>query len=145
MTLLKVNNHPVTKSFDGLMNDLFGNINRLSSYYSNGSTPPVNIVETADGYHLELVAAGRNKENFKLKAEGGLLSVSYEEDPKTENEKENKQIRKEFTTGSFKRTFTLDEKVNVDAITAKYEEGLLKLFIPKKEETKAIIKEITIG
>lgn len=144
MTLLKVNNRPAAKPFDGLMNDLFGNFEHFFSPNSAQNVPPVNISETTDGYHLELVAAGRTKENFKLKVENGLLSISYEE-PTTESTTENKQIRKEFTTGNFKRNFTLDEKVNADAITARYEDGLLKLFVPKKEEAKPLVKEITIG
>ncbi|MBC7587191.1 MAG: Hsp20/alpha crystallin family protein, partial [Chitinophagaceae bacterium] len=45
---------------------------------------------------------------------------------------------------SFKRSFTLDDKVNADGIQAKYENGVLQLFIPKKEEVKVAPKEITI-
>jgi len=144
MTLLKVNNRPALKSFDGLFNELFGNLENLPGQNFTANVPPVNILETAEGYHVEMAAPGRIKENFKLKVEGNLLIVSYEE-TKTEETAEPKLVRREFTTAAFKRTFTLDEKVNADGILAKYEDGLLKLFVPKKAELKPAVKEITVG
>jgi len=144
MTLLNVNNRPVAKTFDGLLNDLFGNLENAPARNFNLNAPPVNIAETADGYHLELAVPGRKKENFKLKVEGNLLTVSYEA-IKSDATKELKQVRKEFTVASFKRTFTLDEKTNAEGILAKYEDGLLKLFVPKKEEVKPAVTEIAIG
>ena len=62
-----------------------------------------------------------------------------------ENKEENKQfIKREFATQSFKRSFTLDEKINADDINAKYEDGILFLSLPKKEEVKVVPKEIVI-
>jgi len=145
--LVKVNGRP-TRSFDGLVNDLFG-FNNIANreWNNNNNSVPVNIVETAEGFNLDLSAPGRNKEDFKLKVENNLLTISFEakEAVKEEGQKENKQIRKEFGVESFKRSFTLDDKVDADGIQAKYEAGLLKLFVPKKEETKPAVKEITIG
>ena len=53
-------------------------------------------------------------------------------------------ILKEFSYRSFKRSFTVDEKIDATNITAKYENGILKLDLPKKEEVKGGTKEITI-
>jgi HSP20 family protein len=110
---------------------------------NNYPTASVNIHETTEGYHVELNAPGRNKEDFKINVENGLLTISYEKKEEVEN-KDYKTLRREFKYNSFKRSFSLDEKVNAEAIQAKYENGVLKLFLPKKDEVKVAPKEITI-
>ena len=145
MTLLKVNNRPAYRSFDGLVNDLFGNINNVAPRNWNTGLPPVNIIENEEGFHLEFAAPGRQKENFKVKVEGNQLAVSYEEKKESEEPKELKVVRSEFNVSSFSRNFTLNNKVNTEAIQAKYEDGILKVFVPKKEEVKPLAKDITIA
>jgi HSP20 family protein len=72
-----------------------------------------------------------------------MLTVSYEK--KTESEtKDYKTHRREYSISSFSRSFTLDDNINADGIQAKYEDGVLKLLLPKKEEVKVTPKEITI-
>lgn len=135
--------HPV--QLNNLFDELFNNIpSTWGKDFSNQiGNPKVNIHETADGYHLELIAAGRNKEDFKVNIEKDLLTISFEKKEILEN-KDYKTIRKEFTLNSFKRSFSLDEKIKADAIQAKYENGILKLFLPKKEQVAIEPKEITI-
>lgn len=103
----------------------------------------VNIVENSDGYHLEVNAPGRNKEDFKVQVENGLLTISAEQKTASSTE-DQKQIRKEFNISGFKRSFSVDDKVDAANIQAKYENGLLKLFIPKKEEVKVQPQSIQI-
>ena len=103
----------------------------------------MNIHETNEGFHLELNAPGRNKEDFKVNVENGLLTISYEK-KESQEQKEYKTIRREFNYRSFKRSFTIDEKINADGIQARYENGVLKLYLPKKEEIKVSPKEISI-
>jgi len=143
MTFVKVNNRPVVKNFDGILNELFGNFENTAGKNVTASVP-VNILEATDGYHLEFSVPGRSKELFKLKVEDKLLTISYEA-AKAEENTELKQVRKEFNTNAFSRSFTLDEKTNADGILAKYEDGLLKVFVPKKEEVKPTVKEINVG
>ena len=107
------------------------------------SVPPVNIHETNEGFHLELNAPGRNKEDFKVKLEKDLLTISYEPKESTE-EKNFKTIRREFQLKGFKRSFTLDDQIQVDGIQAKYENGILKLFLPRIENAVNTPKEISI-
>ena len=84
-----------------------------------------------------------DKADFNVKLDGKLLTISAEK--KTEAATENEKIiRKEFGYKSFKRSFTLDEKIDAANITAKYENGILALELPKKEEVKGGAKEITI-
>ncbi len=139
----------VKHSSPRIINDLFDEVfNRFPATWGNDSHPQkvfpaVNIIEANDAYQLELNAAGLNKEDFKINAENDLLTIIYERKEEAEK-KEGKTIRKEFTQQSFKRSFGLDEKINVEGITAKYENGLLKLHLPKKEEVKVSPKEISI-
>ena len=92
---------------------------------------------------MNLVAPGLKKEDFKVNLEKDLLTISYEK--KTENENNDyKTHRREFNVTNFKRSFRVDDVVNSETIQAKYEDGILKLYLPKKEEVKALPKEINI-
>jgi HSP20 family protein len=141
MTLVKHNTAPFNSLFDELFNSFPATWGKDANQAY--ATVPVNIHETAEGYHLELNAPGRNKEDFKVNVENGLLTIGYEKKEATE-QKEYKTIRREFNFRSFKRSFSLDEKINADTIQARYENGVLKLFLPKKDEVKVAPKEINI-
>ncbi len=146
MTLVKVNN-PIAKNFDGLMNQF---LNDFPS--AVGKTireefvgfPPVNIDEKQTGYLLQLAAPGFEKTDFTIKLEADLLTISAGKLAETKDETV-KSIRKEFSNKSFKRSFTLDEKIDGANIVAKYENGILYVEIPKKELEKTAAKEIAIS
>ena len=144
MTTLKFN-QPALKNFDIFLDNL---LNDLPATKNDGmSFPAVNIIETHDDYQLELNVAGRKKEDFKITVDNNILTVSFEkkEDNVGENKEQNKKfVKKEFVIQSFKRSFTIDEKINADAIDAKYENGILLLSLPKKEEVKILPKEIAV-
>ena len=146
MTLVKVNN-PLTKTFDGLMNDFF---NELPS--SLGKTvrqdvfafPPVNIQEKPAAYYLQLAVPGFEKTDFNIKLENNLLTISAAKKEETKDDTA-KGIRNEFSVKTFKRSFTVDEKIDSTNINAKYENGILSVELPKKEQEKAVVKEIAIA
>lgn len=142
MTIVKHN----ARIANSILDDFFFNVPTSwgkDAQVKNFNDPLVNIHETTNGYHLELNAPGRNKEDFKINVDNGLLTVAFEKAEQAEN-KDYKTIRREFSVNSFKRSFTLDDKVNSDDIKAKYENGVLQLFIAKKEAIKAEAKEITV-
>jgi HSP20 family protein len=141
MTYVKFN-QPSVKTLDSFLNNI---LNERPAFQGNGfSSPLVNISETKDAYELEFNAPGRNKEDFKITVDKNILTVSF--DKKEESKDENKkQVRKEFTVQSFKRSFTLDDKIVSDNIAAKYENGLLVLSVPKKEEVKVEAKQISVN
>ncbi len=143
MTRVKFN-QPV-RPFFHLLDDWFQDFPAKAGREAGNAlqTIPVNIVETKDGYHLEVNAPGRSKEEFKVKVENGLLTISYEQ-KETAVQEDLKQIRREFYQHSFKRSFTIDEKIDENGIQAKYEQGLLKLYLPKKEVVLDQPKEIAI-
>ena len=74
------------------------------------SFPPVNILENTDAYQLEVAAPGLEKLTLISKLDGKFLTISAEKKEKVKTETE-KFIRKEFSSKAFKRSFTLDEKI----------------------------------
>ena len=139
MTLVKQNyRNNVNSIFDELFNTVPATWNKALN------VPPVNIHENEDGFHLEIQVPGLQKEDFKINVEKGLLTISYEKKSENNEQKNYKTHRKEFSILSFKRSFSLDEKVNADEIKAKYEAGVLQIFLPKKEEVKISPKQIEI-
>jgi HSP20 family protein len=142
MTLVKVNNN-VPKTFSNLFDDFLQDFPANWGREAYSAFPPVNIHETTDAYHLELNAPGRNKEDFKLTVENGLLTVSFEKKEETKTE-DYKTVRKEFSYKSFKRSFNLDDQIDSNGIQAKYENGVLQLLLPKKEQAKESAKQINV-
>jgi HSP20 family protein len=103
-----------------------------------GSTlrmPAVNITEHNNVFEVTLAAPGMKKEDFKIDVDGNMLTISCEKE-ETKEEKEKKFTRKEYNFSTFSRSFTLPEEVNKEKIEASYENGLLKLSLPRKEEAK---------
>lgn len=107
--------------------------------------PAVNIKETTDDYSLSLAVPGMKKDDFKIDMEGNMITVSCEKEESKE-EKEAKYTRNEYNFTSFSRSFTLPDEINKEKIDARYENGILKLVLPKKEEVKktAISKHIAV-
>jgi HSP20 family protein len=96
------------------------------------STPPANVTETEKEYQVELSVPGVDREDIKIDVEEGVLTISSEKEEEKKSEEKNYH-RREFSYSSFRRTFTLPENVSDDKINAKYENGMLKISIPKEE------------
>jgi HSP20 family protein len=99
--------------------------------------PAVNITENKDDFNVALAVPGMKKEDFNIDVEGNMLTISCEKEEKKE-EKDAKYTRMEFNFSSFSRSFTLPEEVNREKIDARYDDGVLKLSLPKKEEAKKL-------
>ncbi len=130
-----LNSWPVL--FDDFFNrDLF-DWNNSNYSETNTTIPAVNIKETAENYEVEVAAPGMTKKDFRIELDGNALTISSEMKRESENRYDEKYSRKEFSYQSFQRTFNLQKDVvDIDKIQAKYENGLLHLMIPKKEEAK---------
>lgn len=99
--------------------------------------PAVNVKEADDNFEIQLTAPGMEKENFKINVENNILSISAETKSGNEEKDENgKYTKREFSFNSFKRSFSLPESDDDEDIKANYENGILKLSIPKKEEAR---------
>lgn len=100
---------------------------------ANAAVPPVNIRETDNSFEVELSAPGKTKDDFNIELENELLTISSEYKSESEAQ-DGKFTRREFTHSAFRRSFTLPETVKDDDIKASYENGILKISLPKKEE-----------
>ncbi|MBB5634982.1 HSP20 family protein [Pedobacter cryoconitis] len=123
--------------FDSIFNDTFFTERMLSR------VPAANISETADHYHVELASPGLKKEDFKLNLERKVLSISAEKH--IEGKQEGKKYAKrEFSYNSFVRSFTLPDSADENGIQATYNDGILAINIPKREEAKAVSHQIEV-
>ena len=109
----------------------------------NFANVPVNIHDGTNGYQMSVVAPGLEKSDFNLNVDGNILTISYEKSEEKTEDADN-WVRKEFSMKSFKRSFTLNEKVDGNKISAQYENGILEIFIPKKEIAIPKKVEITV-
>lgn len=106
--------------------------------------PATNIKEEQDAFSIEMAVPGMSKKDFHINVENGMLTVSSEKEDESKEDKKHYR-RREYNYRSFSRSFSLPETVKAEDIRAKYEDGLLKLSIPKKDEVKkAPKKEINI-
>jgi len=147
MTLVKLNNRPLQKSFNNLMDDFFATVPSIlgDDFVAPPfrSFTPVNVKETENEYVLEVVAPGFQKEDFKINLDNNTLTVSAETKEEAENTND-KFVRKEFKQQSFSRSFTIDENIDAESISAKYVNGVLTLNLAKKQQVKQSVKEISI-
>jgi HSP20 family protein len=146
MTLVKLNQRPLDKRVNSLFEDFFNHFpSRIWNEEFTGAsqTVPVNVRENDQAYILDVVAPGMDKGDFKVNVDNNILTVSAEKKSETKDENE-RQVRREFNYKSFTRSFTIDDSIQADKIQAKYENGVLFIELPKKEEVKISPKEISI-
>lgn len=131
----RTSNFPAISS---LIDDwFFGDIpSLLTSNFNEGmSVPKTNIKETEDAYYVEMAVPGLKKDAFEINLDNQMLSVSAHNQEEKEDTTD-KYTRKEFGYSSFKRSFTLPEFIEEAKIKASYNEGILSIELPKKEEAK---------
>lgn len=151
MTHVKFNSKPLASSFSHLVDDLFNEFpvifnNDFNETVRKGSVP-VNVKETENGYEMEVIAPGFEKTDFTVSVDQGVLNVSGEKkgEKNVEEVKGNsKTIRREYAFRSFKRSFTLDDKMDATRIGASYINGVLTLNLPRKEAVKPAVTQIEI-
>jgi len=145
MTLVKFNPEKKNSTLLPGFNDIFESV-LGDTFFSDrriNNLPAVNILESGEEYDIELAAPGLKKEDFKVSVERDMLTIStaqYSEN----NTSEKAYNRREFSYSAFTRAFTLPESADVDRIQASYIDGVLKLTLPKKEEAKAVSRQIEI-
>ncbi len=110
-------------------------MDRLGAFSSGSSVPSVNIKDNKEDYTIELAAPGLNKEDFNVEVEDGTLIISSEKKDEKEDKDEN-YTRREFSYHSFQRAFDLPDSVKAEEISAEYNDGVLSIQVPKKEEAK---------
>lgn len=107
------------------------------------SIPAVNIMETEDGFNVEVAAPGMTKEDFNIELDNDVLTISSEDKKENEtSDKNGRYTRKEFSYSTFKRAFSLPDSVDSGKISASYNNGVLAIALPKKEEAKVQAKRL---
>ena len=138
--------------FPKLMDDFFNNdrllldINSMFPEVSfQNVLPDANIVEDKREYQIELAAPGLDKKDFNIEIKNGMLTISAEKEKETKSEDKN-YLSREFSYSSLYRSFVLPDNLLTDKIDAKYENGVLKLKLPKSEVSIAEpIKHIKVN
>ncbi len=108
--------------------------NKLLNIDSSSIVPEANIIEKEKDFEIELAAPGLERKDFKVEVKGGILSISAEKKEEKSEDTANFR-RREFSYNSFSRSFTLPENSQSDNVDAKYENGIHRISIPKKETT----------
>lgn len=140
MALIKSSD--IYPAFPSWVNHFLGGdlLDWASSNYSHTNTtlPAVNIAESENDFSIEVAAPGMRKEDFKINFDGGTLTISSEHQAeKKRDKKEGRYSRHEFSYQSFNRSFSIpDNLVDGDKIQAQYNNGILKISLPKREEVK---------
>lgn len=125
-----------------LFNEFFNDF--VGPDFRKSSVPAVNVSERESSYQLHLAAPGWKKEDFKIALEENTLLVSAEL-TKEEADNSEKFTRREFSRSSFSRRFNLPENVDPAGITARYENGIMMITLPKRADQKPSSREISIG
>lgn len=138
MSMTKWNQgHNMTNLFDDFFSRDLWNWGLANNSSTNTTIPAVNIKETAEAFAVEVAAPGMRKEDFKVELDGNNLTIASEMQNEQEMNEGERYTRREFSYQSFERRFTLPKNVvDVDQIKARYENGVLQLLIPKREEAK---------
>jgi HSP20 family protein len=139
MTLTKWNPTFFPRVFDDFFTkDLFDwNTRNFSN--TDSTIPSVNVKETNDSFFVEMAAPGMNKNDFKIELDNEILKISSEKKMENELQDNERYTCREFSFQSFQRSFHLPKSVvDLTKIKAKYEDGMLRIIIPKREEAKAL-------
>ncbi len=131
-------NPALSSFFDNLERNHFGHRN-----FNDCDMPSVNIIDNEKDFVLEVAAPGIKKDEFNINLENNVLTISREVKEEKE-EKNDNYTRREFSYGSFSRSFTLPKTIRHEDIKADYNEGILRVTLPKNEETK-LSREISIS
>lgn len=141
MTLIK--NSPILSTLPQLFDDFLtrdlADWGFKNHSVTNTTIPSVNIIESNDGFTVEMAAPGMIKSDFTIELDNDILKISSKKEKDELMDENQRYVKREFSYESFVRTFHLTKTVVDDSkINAKYEHGILRIFIPKREEAKAL-------
>ena len=142
MALVK-SNFPAFPTFPRLFDDFFTrdlfDFNNRSNSVTQTTIPSVNIVENNEGFAVEMAAPGMDKGDFNIQLNNEVLTISSQKEWKQEMKDNERYTRHEFSYQAFERSFHLPKTVvDESKIKAEYNNGILRVLIPKKEEAKAL-------
>lgn len=142
MSLIRRTDNWLPSVFDDMFNsDWLGSNDRTNHIGTN--IPAVNVKETDDEFLVEVAAPGKSKEDFEIELNNNVLTISSETEEEHKSEdKEEQFTRREFSYSAFKRSFSLPDSIDSAKISANYVDGVLKIELPKREESKTQPKRL---
>lgn len=127
-----------------MMEDFWNTDRFFDNAFADGNfLPAVNIRDAKNSYKVDVAAPGFKKDDFKITTEDGLLTISAETSREEKEEKDN-YTRREFSSSSFNRTFSLPDNIDEDHISANYQNGLLEIELKKTGKAAVAKKEIKV-
>ena len=146
MSLIKWNPEvSLMPKFSSWMDDFFSdNGDWMKPAFAGISVPAVNVTENKTSFKLEVAAPGFKKDDFKIEVNNGIMTISGETKQEA-TDKDEQYTRREFSYSKFSRSFTLPENVKSDNITAKFDDGILRIGLPKTKTEEKAAKTISIG
>lgn len=151
-TIARRNNGNGYTDFGNVVDNIFqnslrrffdGNFWEAENQLSTG-TVPVNIRETQQQYELDVIAPGCRKEDFSIRVDNNVLTISLVKKQTSEQKEKSGWVRNEFVQQAFSRSFTLDETVDTNKINATYSDGILHLELGKNEKAQMTSREIEV-
>ena len=138
MKLMKSNVFPaLPQFFDDLFTKDFFDWGVQNNSTTDTTIPAVNVIESHDSFTVEMAAPGMSKKDFQIELENEVLKITSRKEVEKEVKEGERFTRREFSYQSFVRTFHLPKRVVDDSkIKASYENGILRILIPKREEAK---------
>nr|WP_321409376.1 Hsp20/alpha crystallin family protein [uncultured Carboxylicivirga sp.] len=139
MTLARLNNRfpSMPSIFDRFFDGELMDWNNSNFSSTNTTMPAVNVKENDNEFSIDVAAPGMKKDDFKVSYDNGRLTISSEFKNESEEKEDEKVTRREFSYQSFQRSFTVEETaVESENISASYENGILHITLPKREEIK---------
>jgi HSP20 family protein len=137
----------LSRYVDDFFNDTYRKMLNWEGIDSDGMTvPAVNVSDHDDNYELHLAAPGMKKEDFQVNINENVLVIRAERKAERKDD-ESAYTRREFRYHSFERRFTLPEDINHEKIKARYEDGILKVSLPKMPvlEAEREVKKIAVS
>jgi len=126
--------YELQRGFNRFFSDVFGQAAREGSAVG-AWTPPVDVYEDENGFLIKIEAPEVKREDINVTLDKNVLTVSGERHLENQ-EKRDSYHRLERSYGKFFRSFSLSPNANLEAVSAEFRDGVLRLSIPKKEETK---------
>jgi len=151
-TIARRNNGNGYTDFGNVVDNIFqnslrrffdGNFWEAENQLSTG-TVPVNIRETQQQYELDVIAPGCRKEDFSIRVDNNVLTISLVKKQTSEQKEKSGWVRNEFVQQAFSRSFTLDETVDTNKINATYSDGILHLELGKNEKAQMTSRQIEV-
>ena len=138
--------------FDRIFDDMFGNMFPTiandfgEDFFLKGSYPKVNVINFDDGIEIDAAIPGMTKDDVDVEITDGVLTIQGTSN-QNRNVDDSQYLKREIKRSSFRRSFTLGDNLDADSITAKFDNGILTLNIPKvtPDDSKPVTRKIEIA